>query len=778
MFRVLECVWTQHDRWLVALAAAIWLIGSLAFFLLLRRSRECDVKRRSNWLALAALAGGVGVWATHFVAMLAYDGGLKISFEPALTSLSVVAAIGGFWLALRSAGALSWPRCVMAGFLASSGIGLMHFTGMAAIEAAAQIHYELMPILIGTGLTVSLLSLAFLAFARLSGIVQIVLPAGLAVLGVCVLHFTGMSSTTLMPDPTLATPLDGQGRGWLIGATVAASMGLLVLTAVAAVIDRYLTDLRGLADAALEGLGIVREGLFIEANDRLASMLGVDASTLVGTRPEQWLIAADGLCVEAVRADPVEATIRGQQTQDRVLELSSHTIEYRGRACAVLAVRDLTEKKATQRQIEHLARHDVLTDLPNRALFDERLGHALARARRENDSLAVLALDLDRFKAVNDIFGHAEGDKVLQRVADILRSCVRSSDTVARIGGDEFIILQTGAAQPDGARALADRILSSFAAEMNTARDPTAVGVSLGVAVYPDDAVDAATLRHGADIALYRAKESGRGVASFFDVAMDADIRLRRALEHDLRHAILRRQLHVAYQPLVSTDGGEISGYEALLRWSHPERGEVGPDIFIPIAEETGFIVQLGEWVLREACAIAAGWPAHLSLSVNVSPVQFQIPNLVEMVQSVLDEVGLPASRLELEITESAMLKDRAAVLRTLYRFKALGIRVVMDDFGTGYSSLSNLQSFPFDKIKIDRSFVAAMEDDAAARSIIRAIVGIGRSLDLPVVAEGVETQAQHLMVAEEGCPQAQGYYFGRPGEAPIFLPDLAQSAG
>ena len=383
--------------------------------------------------------------------------------------------------------------------------------------------------------------------------------------------------------------------------------------------------------------------------------------------------------------------------------------------------------------------------------------------------MAVLALDLDRFKAVNDIFGHAEGDRVLCRVADILRSCTRAVDTVARIGGDEFVIVQVGAAQPEGAKILADRILSTFAAEMDVTRDPMAVGVSIGVAVYPDDAGDPDTLRHGADVALYRAKQAGRGTARFFDQQMDAEVRNRRNLEHDLRHAILRRQLHVAYQPLVSTIGGAVAGYEALLRWRHPVMGEISPEVFIPIAEDTGSIVALGEWVLREACRTAATWPDDYAVSVNVSTVQFKVATLPDLVATVLAETDLHPSRLELEITESVLMKDRASALHTLNRLKALGVRIVMDDFGTGYSSLSNLQSFPFDKIKIDRSFIGAIEDDEAARSIIRAIVGLGRGLNLPVVAEGVETEAQRRMVADEGCPQAQGFLFGRPGSAPVF---------
>lgn len=295
-----------------------------------------------------------------------------------------------------------------------------------------------------------------------------------------------------------------------------------------------------------------------------------------------------------------------------------------------------------------------------------------------------VALDLDRFKAVNDIFGHAEGDRVLKTVADILRRCVRGADTVARIGGDEFVILQIGAAQPDGARSLAERILETFRFEMNAAMDPTAVGVSIGVALYPDDGVEAAALRHAADIALYRAKMGGRGVAAFFDTQMDLEARARRELESDLRHAIARHQLRLVYQPLVDTVDGRQTGYEALLRWDHPTRGEVPPDIFIPIAEETGAIITIGEWVLREACRAAADWPDALTLAVNISAVQFQVANLAEVVLAALTDTGMPPRRLELELTETAMLKDRDATVKTLFRLKAMGVGVVMDDFGTG----------------------------------------------------------------------------------------------
>lgn len=409
-----------------------------------------------------------------------------------------------------------------------------------------------------------------------------------------------------------------------------------------------------------------------------------------------------------------------------------------------------------------MASHDALTDLPNRVHMAEMLGESL-RSMAPGGMFAMLALDLDRFKAVNDIFGHGAGDDILKRVATILRKAVGPDDVVARIGGDEFVILQRHVRGDDDVRTLASRILDFFAREMDIARDPMAVGVSIGVAVFPRDGEDAESLHHNADTALYRAKQEGRGIACFFDQQLNEQMRERRALEHDLRQALSRGEFYLAFQPLVSTAFSTVVGYEALLRWSHPERGDVPPEAFIPIAEEVGAILPIGEWVLREACSIAAGWPDELSIAVNVSAVQFRVGNLASVVDAALRESGLNAWRLELEITESVLLRNRSATIAILRDLKALGVNIVMDDFGTGYSSLSNLRSFPFDKIKIDRSFVSSVADDDAARSIIRAIVGLGRSLHMPVVAEGIETDEQRRMVLEEGCPQAQGYLFGMP---------------
>jgi diguanylate cyclase (GGDEF)-like protein/PAS domain S-box-containing protein len=766
MFKVLECVAVQHDRSIVALAAVICIIGMFAFFLIHRRAVECSQQRRRVWLVVAAVTGGLSVWATHFVAMLAYQGTVAIEFDLIITVISAWISAVGFWASLKVAEKGTAPSSILAGLLATVTVAAMHFTGTAAIRAAATTHYELGAIPTGALLSFLLFTFAFRLSMHSRGKAPMTAAVLSGVLAICILHFTAMSATELVADPSLpAASLDGSGRTWLVGA-ISIVMSVIILTTVAAsFVDRYLTDLRGFADATLEGLAVVREGVIIEANGRFAEMIGLQDRDVIGRSPDSLLVAADGLSLADQRSGAVEAVPLKSQ-REVFLEVAVHTIEYRGRSCQVLAVRDLTEKRIAERRVTHMARHDALTDLPNRTLFSERLETAVQDAAKAEERLAVLALDLDRFKAVNDVFGHAEGDRVLVDVADILRRCVGAADTPARIGGDEFIILQTGLDQPMGASMLAERILDTFRLEMNVTLDPKAVGVSIGVAIYPEDGQTSHDLRNAADMALYNAKFSGRGTAAFYSAAMDAELRERRMIESELRHAALRQQLSLAFQPLFDATEGTCTGYEALMRWNHPELGNVSPAVFIGVAEETGIIVTLGEWALREACRTASQWDHGLAVAVNVSAVQFRFPNLVEVVTSALAESGLEPHRLELEITETSLLKDRDKTLATLLRLKALGVHVVMDDFGTGYSSLSNLHSFPFDKIKIDRSFIMSMEESDSARAIVRAIIGLGKSLELPVVAEGIETFSQQRMVIEDGIEQLQGFLLGKPKSA------------
>ena len=423
---------------------------------------------------------------------------------------------------------------------------------------------------------------------------------------------------------------------------------------------------------------------------------------------------------------------------------------------------DVTDRRKAEAKVAHMTYHDGLTDLPNRILLGDRIEDALVRAGR-NGQVAMLSLDLDHFKSTNDTLGHPVGDALLQAVAKRLAASVRDGDTVARLGGDEFAIVQVGAEQPQGARSLAQRVIDAVAEPYLLDGHQVIAGVSVGIALAPGDGADAANLAKAADMALHRAKADGRGIYRFFERGMDAQMQTRRALELDLRRAIEANQFELFYQPQFNLETNAISGFEALIRWFHPERGIVQPDEFIALAEEAGLIVPIGEWVLKQACYDAAKWPSPIKVAVNLSPAQFRNVHLMQSVIAALAGSGLAANRLELEITESTLLADSEATLTTLHHLRAMGVRISMDDFGTGYSSLSYLQSFPFDKIKIDRRFITDINTDSSSLAIIRAVTGLCASLGIVTTAEGVETREQFDRVRAEGCTEVQGFLTGRP---------------
>ena len=424
---------------------------------------------------------------------------------------------------------------------------------------------------------------------------------------------------------------------------------------------------------------------------------------------------------------------------------------------------DLTEYRRIEARLAHMARHDALTELPNRVLLRERLEAGL-EARRAGEGPAVLTLDLDRFKVINDTLGHDAGDALIRAVAARLLACAGSDDVVARLGGDELAVVQIGAEQPIAATELAGRIIEAMGEPFDIAGQQMTVGTSIGIAVAPADGQEADQLLKRADLALGRAKSHGGGVYRFFEADMDAQMRDRYKLQLDLRKALLNGEFELHYQPLVNLERNSISCLEALMRWRHPQRGLVSPAQFIPIAEETGLIVPIGEWVLREACAAAAAWPTHVNVAINLSANQFKSGNLVQAVFSALAASGLAAARLELEITESVLLQNDETTRAMLHQLRSLGVRIALDDFGTGYASLSYLRSFPFDKIKIDRCFVADLVDeDEDAVAILRAVAGLGLSLGIPTTAEGVETEEQLQKVRAEGCTEMQGYLFSPP---------------
>ena len=550
-------------------------------------------------------------------------------------------------------------------------------------------------------------------------------------------------------------------------------------------------DLRGLAeekgtqnerfDAALnnmsQGLCMMdAEQRLIVCNQRYLELFGLSSEVAKpGTTMEEMLARLSGvdarndaLCAVVAEQQPLirggkSASFFHELVDGRTFAVSHQPTEEGG---WVATYEDVSERRRAEARIAHMAHHDALTDLPNRVLFRERIEHALARARRFGESFAVLCLDLDRFKGVNDTLGHPVGDMLLKIVAERLRSCVRETDIVARMGGDEFAILLLGNENSRSTDHLAQRILELLCRPYDLEGQHVVIGTSIGIAIAPHDGESADQLIKNADMALYRAKAAGRGTHRFFEAGMDAELQTRRLLELDLRKALDAGEFEVYYQPLVKLETGAVTGYEALLRWHHPERGFVPPMEFIPIAEEIGLIVPIGEWVLRQACTQAASWEQPLKIAVNLSPLQLKSRGILQTVILALGHSGLAATRLELEITESIFLDNNELTLSILHDLRGLGVRIAMDDFGTGYSSLSYLRSFPFDKIKLDKSFVDDVAKRADSAAIAHSIAMLGESLGMTTTAEGIETEDQRASLREAGFVEGQGYLFGRPQPA------------
>ncbi|HKS18820.1 MAG TPA: EAL domain-containing protein [Bradyrhizobium sp.] len=444
------------------------------------------------------------------------------------------------------------------------------------------------------------------------------------------------------------------------------------------------------------------------------------------------------------------------------LAIYSRQLVYGDQPAILLALMDITERKRAEARLAFMAEHDSLTGLPNRNLLRQQMDDILLRTRRSSEKVAVLVLGLDNFKAVNDTLGHGVGDKLLRGVAKRLRSTLREEDTLARLNSDEFAIVQSGVTRPEDAVLLAKRLLEAIADPYLLDGHSVVIGASIGIAMSPGDGEESEKLLKNADMALSRAKNDCRGTFSFFEAEMDARAQSRRKIEIDLRDAIQNNRLEPHYQPVIDLSTGRITGFEALVRWPQPGRGMISPGEFIPVAEETGLISPLGGLMLRRACMDAAQWPDDVRVAVNLSPLQFRAGNLLAQVMDALKQSRLPARRLELEITETLLLEKSSQVLATLHALRALGVRISMDDFGTGYSSLSYLRSFPFDKIKIDQSFVRDLGSNRDAQAIVRSIISLGIGLGVTITAEGVETEAELSCLRAEGCHEGQGFLFSR----------------
>lgn len=680
--RVITCLFTEHNLWLVLLAAAMCLVGSGVTTHLYRRTLENKRAEKLGWLFLTSVCAGSSIWATHFIAMLGFQPGVPVTFDAALTLVSMILAIAGTALGLSIA-ATKFSRFanLVGGGVFGLAIAAMHFTGMFAYRVDGLVEWDQAYVTASIILSVGLAATAFWAVERWTTGAKAFIAPGILVLAIVALHFTAMAAF-------LVTPITGIE----VGADSAAFRAMALSVAIAALV-------------------------------------------IIGTGVSSYLI-------------------------------------------------DNRTREESDEQLRHMALHDPLTGLPNRTSFNAYLDAKLASGQA--DGLAVIGIDLNRFKEINDIWGHAAGDAVLCALAERLKAFVGQHHFAARLGGDEFsVVLNT-----DSRMALQERVDAievMFNEPIRYGEFDSATGASLGIAVFPHDGEDRDALVRNADLAMYKAKLDPMMDVCFYDTELGDEVRERRALANDLRHAIEQDELEVHYQVQTSIETGEIRGYEALLRWTHPTLGRIGPDQFIPLAEANGLILPLGEWVLQRACRDAAAWENDYKVAVNLSAVQLTHSGLARQIQQVLIETGLPVHRLEIELTETALIKDKVQSLHIMRQIKALGISVALDDFGTGYSSLDILRTFPFDKIKLDKSFTEELESDHRSLAVVRAILALAKSLGIPVLAEGIETLNQLDLLRDEACDEGQGFFLGRPApldaltgveESLLASPALRRSAG
>jgi diguanylate cyclase (GGDEF)-like protein/PAS domain S-box-containing protein len=782
MFRVLTSLAGEHDPRLVVLAGVICFLASGTAVSVMHRAIATRGHARTIWIATAGAATGCGIWATHFIAIVAdparpIDALILSPDALALTIAAAAFALLGMSIVAsladrRTKHPLRDRNVLLDAALNNMVQGVNMFDAQARLVLFNQRYlqmYRLSPDVVRPGCTIR-----ELVENRIrSGTFFAIDPEQ---------YIADLTSALLYDRTPSSKTLElADGRIIVVRSQPMAAGGWVVTHADITEREHAVKELertRNFLDTVLENVPAsiivkdARDLRYLLLNRASEDFLGVSREQLIGKTARDVFPLGE--------ADEMEGRDRRMlaETKRRVFNVRPIETPGNGRRLVtstrlaiagedgapqylVNVLQDVTEHKRAEARIAHMAHFDGLTDLPNRAAFSECFATTLERAVREKDRFALLCLDLDRFKEINDVFGPAVGDTLLRRVAERLANAAGEA-FLARLGGDEFAVIAGGGAQPAGAAALAESLMAALAEDFVVEDDRLHVGLSIGVAIFPADGADVSSLMANADAALYRAKTGGRGSIRFFAAEMDHRLRERRALVHDLHSAVERAELRVYYQPQARIDG-EITGFEALVRWMHPTRGLIPPDMFIPAAEESGLILAIGEWVLREACREAASWPKPLNIGVNLSPVQFRHGDLPGLVHAVLLETGLAPGRLELEITESVLIDDFSRGVSILRRLKLLGVHIAMDDFGTGYSSLQNLQTFAFDRIKIDRSFISSLESNRQSATIVRAVIGLGRGLDLPVIAEGVETADQLAFLSSESCDEVQGYLVGKP---------------
>ncbi len=785
MLKVLGCVVHEHDLRLVAMSAVICILGCLTTTTLLARATKGARRSRNLCLASAAVVFGCSIWSLHFVAMLAFLPGQEMAYDVGLTGLSIVVAIAGSSLALFAwnAPAVRPGRVALAGVLLGLAISGMHYVGVAAMTFSGFLVFDHAYVVASVAVSVMFSVIALARAADLSTVGRRLEVGGWLAMAICGLHFTGMTAITVAPGT--AEPADGVllGTTRLAVAVGGVSLSILIASLVAVLVEhqlsrrslRDMSRMRLMSNLAQEVLFIHRDGVVLEVNSAGERLFKAAADDIIG-RPVMSLFAKDSApaLIRRERCPPMDRRPEEMEFQSVdgthvAVELSCQPIDYLGKPATVVALRDLTDRKRDEARIRHLARHDALTNLPNRFNLQERLDIALDAAAQTGRAIALVYIDLDRFKPVNDLYGHAAGDALLIQASKRILGEIHALDTLARIGGDEFVMIVTSQPQPEKASSIATRVIEALRRPFQIEGHRIEIGASIGIALYPQDGADADALMRSADAAMYRAKQEGRGALRFFEASMNAQLQARLQLEQELAGAIERGELMLHYQPIVNGVTGEVETFEALIRWVHPTRGMVPPIQFIPLAEEAGLIDGIGRWVIDTACREAAGWPHPWRVSVNVSPRQFRQTDVCAAIGEALEANGLEPARVVVEVTEGILIDDANKAVAILNRLKGMGVRVALDDFGTGYSSLSYLQLFQFDKFKIDKSFVSRLGENDRALTLTRTIVNLGHNLGLHVTAEGVETQGQLDILRSLGCDQIQGYLVARPAPIEAF---------
>lgn len=771
MMTIVGCIVEMHNPWLVLLAAIICLSGSWAMVRLLLRAAASSSLERGAWVVLAAFVTGASIWCTHFIAMLGYEPGLPIGFDPVLTIVSLIVAMVGSGIGFLVATARLPAAPALGGAVVGLSIVVMHYTGMLAYRVQGIVGWD------ESYLVASILLCCVLSAAALHVILRtqgwkghVHAGAALFFLSIVGLHFTGM--TAFRVEPMLVEGSFSNPEALRALAFAVACVGLFIIGAgfASGFID---TRARATASDALANMSngltmLSANGTVTLVNERVRQLfrlgeeelkvgMGLDGYVATIGRRAGWDEARIGRVVANHRSWMRQhSATRVEHAFDdgTVLGIVCQPV---ARGGAILTYEDVTEARNGQKTIAHMAFHDALTGLKNRRMFAKTIDELLARG-----GAAMLMMDLDRFKSVNDRLGHAVGDDLLRQVASRLETLLRPGEIAFRLGGDELALLLDGSS--DRATALAHDIAATIAIPFEIEEHAVTVGCSIGIAVaVPGD--DASTVQRKADLALYRAKNAGRNRFEFYREGMLEEEARQRGLEEDLALAIARNQLELWYQPLYALPDRKLTGFEALIRWRHPQRGLIAPNQFIPLAEKSGLITAIGAWVVDAACRRAALWPDDLYVSINVSAVQLRSASLALQIHQALVRHRIPASRIEIEITETAMVENSEQLALTLAGLRAIGVRIAMDDFGTGYSSLVHLREFRIDRIKIDRSFIAASGHDAGAAAIVRAVVSMARELSIDTTAEGIEEEAQLQSLLELGCGTAQGYLLGRPLE-------------